>query len=258
MSRMRSPMRDDMRSPMFAPMVGRYAAVEAAGLLGSEFDGTSDDGLITAGLTGAVDSKEFILSAWITASSVVGDRALHGFNGSTRTDELKASRLVNRWQSAAAGETLQSQTDANYGSTFSDYKHILISGNMAVLNDVWMYADDADELSSIGTFNDLTINWERAKYTIAAYNDIGGGRYAGKISEFYFNTVTHLDLDVEANRRLFNDGSGKPVLLGADGSTPTGSQPIVYCPAGDPSDNKGSGGNLVISGAIVSVDGPGV
>jgi hypothetical protein len=68
----------------------------------------------------------------------------------------------------------------------------------------------------------------------------------------YVNYATHLDLSVEANRRKFISAAGKPVSLGANGSTPTGSQPIIYLanPTATWQDNLGAGGNFTENGAL--------
>jgi len=49
----------------------------------------------------------------------------------------------------------------------------------------------------------------------------------GSIGFLAFDT-TYLDFSQEANRLKFFDAFGYPVDLGEDGSTPTGSQPLIY------------------------------
>jgi hypothetical protein len=40
------------------------------------------------------------------------------------------------------------------------------------------------------------------------------------------------------------------VDLGATGTTPTGAQPLIYMPAGDPATNAGTGGNFTVTGTL--------
>lgn len=66
----------------------------------------------------------------------------------------------------------------------------------------------------------------------------------GKIGFLWFNTE-YVDFSQEANRLKFVDGLGYPVDLGEDGSTPTGSQPLIYLNEGfHLGTNLGSGGNF--------------
>ena len=57
---------------------------------------------------------------------------------------------------------------------------------------------------------------------------------------------------MEANRRKFIDVDGKPVDLGSDGSTPTGTVPLMFFsgPTDDWHINKGSVGGFTETGAF--------
>ena len=76
-----------------------------------------------------------------------------------------------------------------------------------------------------------------------------------EIAEVWIDN-TYIDFSVEANRRKFYSSTGKPVDLGADGSTPTGSQPNTYLSvrpgdvAADFCTNRGTGGNFTQSGTL--------
>ena len=66
----------------------------------------------------------------------------------------------------------------------------------------------------------------------------------GSIGFLAFDT-TYLDFSQEANRLKFFDAFGYPVDLGEDGSTPTGSQPLIYINNDfHLGTNLGSGGNF--------------
>jgi hypothetical protein len=65
-----------------------------------------------------------------------------------------------------------------------------------------------------------------------------------RIGFLWFNTE-YIDFSQEANRLKFFDAFNNPVDLGADGSTPTGSQPLIYMNEGfHLGTNLGSGGNF--------------
>jgi hypothetical protein len=78
--------------------------------------------------------------------------------------------------------------------------------------------------------------------------------YKGVLGQFYFDP-NYIDLSVQANREKFVSGTGasvKPVDFGTDGSTPTGTQPIIYLnnPFGTFQNNLGSGGNFTEAGQL--------
>ena len=58
---------------------------------------------------------------------------------------------------------------------------------------------------------------------------------------------------MKENRRKFISAAGRPVNLGANGSGPTGNQPIIYCPTGDGTNNLGYGGNFSANGSPTSI-----
>ena len=74
------------------------------------------------------------------------------------------------------------------------------------------------------------------------------------ISEFYL-TDEYLDLSIAANRKKFITGNHKQQQLGSDGSTPTGTQPLIYLkdPAATAGVNSGSGANFTVNGSPVDV-----
>ena len=59
-------------------------------------------------------------------------------------------------------------------------------------------------------------------------------------------------MSTATNRLKFLAADGKPANLGADGSTPTGTQPILYLanPFGTFQNNLGSGGNFTENGEL--------
>lgn len=66
------------------------------------------------------------------------------------------------------------------------------------------------------------------------------------VSQFWFYPGAYLDLTVEANRLKFINSDGTPRALGADGSGPTGSPPLIYLdnPADKWGINRGTGSNF--------------
>lgn len=79
--------------------------------------------------------------------------------------------------------------------------------------------------------------------TVLLGNGSGTPAY-GRMGFLWFDT-TYIDFSQEANRLKFFDALGYPVDLGADGSLPTGNQPLIYMNKDfHLGTNYGSGGNF--------------
>ncbi len=78
-------------------------------------------------------------------------------------------------------------------------------------------------------------------------------KFHGDIAELYW-TNEYIDLSSASNRLKFLTASGEPANLGADGSTPTGTQPLIYLANATATfqNNLGSGGNFTENGALTA------
>jgi hypothetical protein len=85
-----------------------------------------------------------------------------------------------------------------------------------------------------------------------AAQSTGSGIMTGDLAHLWYSPTTTLDLSVSANRLKFASG-GSPVDLGADGSTPTGTAPVVYMDgAADAWANAGTGGAFTKTGTLTA------
>ena len=108
-----------------------------------------------------------------------------------------------------------------------------------------MYIDVVSD-KAVDTKSDDTINWA---YTSWQFNTTAAVKYC----EWYL-TNEYLDLSIEANRLKFRSAAGKPVDLGTDGSTPTGTAPFMYMrnPYDSFDTNNGSGGGwFSLTGTLI-------
>ncbi len=116
---------------------------------------------------------------------------------------------------------------------------------------------------------DVTVNTQQSTssedITIGGY--VGGDDgtnpdhwFVGDLFHFWMHLDGYLDLTTESNRRKFITADDKPVDLGADGSTPTGSVPNAYyrVAAGAATstfaNNLGSAGNATLTGTLTRSD----
>ena len=97
---------------------------------------------------------------------------------------------------------------------------------------------------SLTTSLGSNINLDLANWGIGRRDDNGTLYLDGNIGFLYFNN-SYIDFSQEANRLKFFDAFNNPVDVGADGSVPTGSQPLIYMNEGfHLGTNLGSGGNF--------------
>ena len=227
------------------------AIVDAA-----DFDGTNDSMARGGGLTGAADSKLGIFSAWLRLDG--GDGASqYLIEGSNAAAVLRASD--NKFQiimtSPAPATVLNIKTVNTYLAS-STWLHILSSWDMGTVGARHLYINDVSDLA-VTTFTDALCDYTVADWMTGSIASGGPAfRVNGCLAEFYFATGQYLDFSVTANRRKFISAAGKPVALGATGSFPTGTTPILLHHLDDGeavanfATNRGSGGSFTITGTL--------
>ena len=86
----------------------------------------------------------------------------------------------------------------------------------------------------------------RLRYCLGWFSAARGAFYG----DFWYYSGQYLDLDIEANRRLFTEENGAPVNLGDNGEDPLGTPPDIFFsgPAVEwnAGENKGMGGDFVL------------
>ena len=198
------------------------------------------------------DSDKGIISIWFRRDTTGNIETLHALSISHVRIRIIAGGQVQIFLRTFLNITL---LDINSGSTFitdTNWHHILASWNLVATPVSWFYLDDVDvEIVTLKITG--TVDWTTSTNRIGANSDTTPGEFFnGCMSEFYIQIGEFLDLDTVANRRRFIDAAGNAVDLGVDGSTPTGTQPEVYIPGDDFTDNKGANANLVASGSPVT------
>lgn len=233
----------------YAPAGGAppYAAVT------TNFDGTNDWLSRASGLTSAVDGKLGTLSFWIDKIQADGQSRgiLRDTAGRLQINHTSGN-LIQIVGQSSGGTTNLTLISTSQIAAAGGWYHILASWDL--LNGLGhLYINDADVRAGSPTLNNGLIDYTTADLGI--YSNVGGtSKFQCDATEFYFNFVEYVDITVEANRRKFIDAAGKPVDLGADGSTPTGSQPIIYLknPHTSYEVNLGYGGDFIANGSLTA------
>ena len=238
----------------------------SAGREGVRFDGTYDYAKIS-NISTAGDSPRGIASLWFKRKAISsGQRIWTTMVPSTLSqffivDFDSADNSIRVRGLDGGGSTILDGRTAAITDTGS-WHHILIGWDLSTTLTLDMYLDDARTSSTVTTASLVTgsINHSDGTFAqyIGAYEPAAGATdlLNAEVSEFYFNQTEFLDFTQVANRRLFNDGAGAPVYLGASGQTPTGNAPSVYAPSGNPTVNKGHGGGFTVYGELDAVAGP--
>jgi hypothetical protein len=218
------------------------------------FDGTNDYLLRGGGLTGAADGKKGIINVWFQAASGLTSTfdILNAFLSPTARVQLQVvysagDHYVTVRLRDSIGTLNQIQAAPITADT--NWHNILCSWDNA-LDLKHLYIDDVDFTPAV-TLTDFLVDYTPTEWAIGA-DTIGNNKLDGCLSELYFNQAEYIDFSVVANRRKFIKASGKPENVGSDGSTPTGTAPIIY-QNGDSTDfqtNQGSGGDFSVTGAL--------
>lgn len=218
----------------------------------AKFDGSTTF-LHRLALTGAADSKTGIFSIWIRSDAAVFLAQQFGStNGFVLSDSAGKYRIQRR--NSASVAILDLLTVSSYSP--GPWIHILSAWDMSTAGARSLYVNDIADLNQLIFTND-TIDYTQSDWSIGA-SISGGNAFNGCMAEFYFAPGQYLDFSVETNRRKFISASGKPVKLGANGSLPTGTAPIIYLHLDDaeaPADfatNRSTGGNFTITGALTT------
>lgn len=213
---------------------------------------TGDDWLSRgAGLTGAADSKLGLLSCWFKfATTGTEEYLLRSTSAWIKVYKSAADRIY-----VIAAESGASNNVAYIHSSITidtSWHHLLVSWDAGTTGRLHMYIDGAD-VSTIDYEGDYAADWTNSDWGVGALHE-GSTPFTGKLCEFYLTTpATWFDITNSTNRdKFFNSGTSKPVDLGSDGSTPTGTAPLIYLKTQPPAweTNSGTGGNFTENGAI--------
>ena len=240
-----------------APVGGDVGAVSyVANAVDFPGPGGSAVTLTKSGLTGEAASKVGIISFWVNFDGNHGVQQ-HVYASNLFRVGIKR-QTDNTWD--FFGFDSSHLRTFWYDTLSSDYNvakgwiHVLASWDMGVTDDVLIYMNDVSDGQKQEFNLDRLNDYTPSTHVIGKHATSGVQHLTGCLADLYFNFAEHIDLSVEANRRKFISATGKPVDLGSDGSTPTGTAPIIFL-NGDNTNfevNAGSGGNFSISGTLTA------
>ncbi len=218
------------------------------------FDGSNDYLSRGADLTGAADSKIWSGSVWIkknTTSDITyiyagDDRCGVFING----DES----ITLRGKDSAGTEILFGFTSPSV-VTVGQWAHIAWMVDLTDTNKRGIFVDGSLASTTWLAYTNDTMDFTRPEHIIGA-SRTGATKSAFDCAELWISLGEYVDFSSASILAKFRNAiTGKPVFsLGADGSLPTGTAPILYFNGGTSAwhTNKGTGGGFTENGTLTT------
>lgn len=251
---------------MLADRARMAAATSKFIALGADFDGANDYMTRGAGLTGAADGRNISFSFWIRPDNVTSKKLFWDNNNNYCAIYFTAGNQLTLDLKAPGGGSSYVMQANDALAEDSAWHHIAISATTDAAAGSKTYHYYVDGVSKAMTETDASaafdIDMTQGDWGIGA-SIAGADKIDAGLAEFWCDFTSKVDFSDSATLQKFRSAAGKPVDLGGDGSTPTGSQPIIYFTirdggaAADFATNQGSGGDYSVTGALtLTADNP--
>ena len=208
-----------------------------------------------ADLTGSADSKLVTGHFWVKFANAASSNEIIWASGGLNLAFVIArntSEAIGISAKNSGGSTILDVRTSLSSVADTDWNHAVFSFDLSDTGKRHLYLDDVSDLN-ITTYTNDTIDFTRAEHEIGG---IFSGSlllpFSGCLAQLWLYPGVYIDLSVEANRRKFVGASIGYVDLGSDGSTPTGSAPLVFLDGATASwhTNKGGGGGFTENGTL--------
>lgn len=227
----------------------------------ASFDGTNDYMSRGAVPDGLADGQKGTLSFWVkmTAQDDIDQKMVRS-TGAGIDVYRSFANLISIELQDSTGSFFLTFNSTGTVKISSGWVHVLASwdtnfGIGAKLAQI--YLNDVSGVTINDTTAAFTINYANINFWFGA-GEGGFFKSYADYADVWFDATTRMDLSVESNRRKFITSGLCPVNLGTDGSTPTGTAPIIYFHLDDGeavanfATNRGTGGNFTITGALAT------
>lgn len=208
---------------------------------------------------GAASGKIWLVSFWVNkGTDGTEQRVWSSTSFKACSITLEATNTVSVLARNAANTNILSAATTETITADGLWHHVAISVDLADTGNRAIYIDGSAATVTWSIYSDDSIAFAEAIYWRVGSDTNGTVDLDSSISEFYLDTPASY-YDLSTGLSAFRDSATfGPADLGADGSTPTGSQPDVYFSGDDTSfvTNKGGVGAFTASGTIDVVNGP--
>lgn len=225
---------------MRRPTAPSYTAYATA------FGGTNE--YLSKGTAIGSDSKLGLISFWVKCGDTSDGALMNIFISDSgfivrRLDTPSHLQIIGK---NGAGTGILNIESAAVINVASGWVHCAASWDMA--GSSWIYINGASS-QTVTTFTNDTIDYTDTTNNVGA-SVSATSKLLGSLCEFWYAHEYQAATIVTSFRSV----GGKPVSLGADGSLPTGTQPLVYLrsPYTSFETNSGSAGNFTPHGSFAS------
>lgn len=257
----------------------RFTAAAPTGFVcdAAHFDGTAARMDRAGTFTGQASSGSGIFSIWLKASHAASLAGNFVFLMDQSASPGNAFFSVNLTSGLGAGFNEDGIQIAGFDSTVTRVFGVTTSSGLTDASTAWIHylvswntatpavkvmVNGADH-SADGTVDTVSGSVALASANaprVGYLNNLGTVQqwYQGGMAEVYFAPGQYLDVTVAANLQKFRTSGGKPENLGTDGSTPTGTAPLVYLhlddlqAASNFATNRTGKGNYTITGTLTT------
>lgn len=216
----------------------------------------------TWGATGG--TKKAMFSFWVYCDNAAWQstgvifRISNAAGGSRIDAVLSSSGRLNCIFRDSAGTNIANVNAATNTFTGQTWYHVIVSVDtaQALSSDaIRMFVNGSEvSYSSQSHTQDALIDTDLNRCFLFTGSSGGSSQPAANhyFADFFIDTAESFDLTIPSNLAKFIDGSGKPVNLGSDGSTPLGSAPDLFLSGatGTWHINKGALGGLTLNGTL--------
>lgn len=218
------------------------------------FDGVNDWLSMASTPTGLADGKAGAVSFWIKMDAGSSDTTTYFLISSGSGNHFylfrdSAARLVIYGETSGAANILYTLSSVGAIAIADGWVHVLASWNLATTTTRLYINGVTDNNPSVVV--DGTLDYDIGTFFVGAHF-ASTGLLPASLCEVWFDD-TYIDFSDAGNRAKFRTAGGKPVDLGADGSTPTGTAPVLYLRNEVPAfeTNVGGGGGMTENGTLV-------
>ena len=220
----------------------------------AQFNGSSQYLQKSGSLSGASDGKEFSFACSFYMDNISSNNDLlmigTGAGNLRLFFRYNTSNGLECFGFNSSGTTILrfDETGSPLPLAQNAWHNLLISIDITNTSKRYMYVNNTVTTPTWDNYTNDSIEFSTSNNTDIGQDSSNTNFFAGRIGFLWFNTV-YTDFSSEANRLKFFDAFGYPVDLGSNGSTPTGSQPLIYINKGFHSGtNLGSAGNFTPQG----------
>jgi len=221
------------------------------------FDGVNDNLASTSALSTAADGKEGVLSFWFRINSTAGDGVTNAIMDSSanffRVQKTTANVLNLANTNSTAGGVMYNYTSTGTFTSTDGWVHALIAWSETNGIEARFNGSTAKEGTRIASTR--TADYTIGHWTFGAAVDATNRCYMD-FFDVYFNVSTDGGGAGTILSKFYS--GGKPVDLSTDGSTVTGTAPIMFLHLDDGgtvtdfATNVGSGSSFAITGTLVT------